>query len=73
MYPNPAKNVLFIEKMTDQKETILIQDAQGKTVLEQQITDLKSEISISELNSGVYLVTLQSGTEVTRTKLVVQD
>jgi hypothetical protein len=61
VYPNPANKILFIkanEKQIDYKLSILSLD--GKVLIEKQKIKLSSEIDISYLKSGLYLLRLSN-------------
>ena len=66
VYPNPAINNLTIESL--QKSTIEILNIQGQTIIRQQSQQSKTDIDISGLAKGVYILRLCSNdkTEVTR-------
>jgi hypothetical protein len=66
VYPNPALNNITIESM--QKSTIELLNIQGQTIKQQQIQQGKTDIDLSELSKGVYILRLCSNdkTEVTR-------
>lgn len=66
IYPNPAINIITIKAL--QKSTIDIINIQGQTILQQQIQQGKTDINISGLAKGVYILRLCSNdkTEVTR-------
>jgi len=61
VYPNPAKDVLYIRN--GDKSTITVIDASGKTVLSQNITG-NGSIDISRLPDGLYYVTDHTSGEV---------
>ncbi len=69
MYPNPATDVLTIS--TDAKNPVVeIYNVLGEKVVGYQLATNKNEISIADLHSGIYFVTLVAdGKSVTR-KLV---
>lgn len=66
IYPNPAKNKLTVESL--QKSTIEIIDIQGQTILQKQLQLGQTDIDISELAKGLYILRLNSNdrTEVTK-------
>jgi hypothetical protein len=66
VYPNPANDKLTIESL--HKSTIILLNLQGKTILQQQIQQGKTDIDISGLAKGIYILRLNSNekTEVTR-------
>jgi CotH kinase protein/Secretion system C-terminal sorting domain/Proprotein convertase P-domain len=60
VYPNPAKNVLYIASKTADK--VAIYNMAGKLVLAQ--TQNTFEIDISKLQIGIYTVQITSGAEI---------
>jgi hypothetical protein len=73
IYPNPASNKIFIEQKQFQQCDIILQDLLGRQLLSKKITDTrKSEIDISNLNNGIYLLTISSKQNQSTKKIVVQ-
>ncbi len=62
MYPNPAKNVLNITaKAGFSMENVVITDLNGRVVKQQNLGGVSaSELNVSDLTSGMYLVTISS-------------
>ena len=75
IYPNPAKNVLFIDKAEIYYPTeIEIFDINGKLVLQQETARInQNEIDISKLVKGFYYVTIKNdNNENSQYKLVIE-
>ncbi len=73
MWPNPANDVLSIEKNISSSVDISIKDITGKTVLlENSIADLRKEVSVQSLTTGIYFVELRQRNQVVRKKLVIR-
>lgn len=70
IYPNPANDVLFIE--TPISGNLKIYDINGKIVLNQNLENLKTEIGISGLVTGTYLLRFDSDGS-TRTLPFIKD
>jgi len=66
VYPNPVTKNMTIESL--QKSTMEILNIQGQTIIRQQIQQGKTDIDISRLAKGLYILRLCSNdkTEVTR-------
>ncbi|MBI5540901.1 MAG: T9SS type A sorting domain-containing protein [Bacteroidia bacterium] len=66
VYPNPANDKLTIESL--QKSIILISDMQGQVILEQNLKQGITDINISGLSKGIYILKQvgNNKTEVTR-------
>lgn len=65
IFPNPATNELTIQSdlLSGQQTKIFIYDALGRQVFEQSFSVLHNTLSIdiSNLNQGIYFVTIQNG------------
>ena len=72
VYPNPANEILHIQKSYNENGMLHIHDMNGTLVRQEYISSAKSSINIADLKTGMYLVTLQSGSGVLRSKLVVE-
>lgn len=72
IYPNPANDVLHVAlNKADSHCNIVVTDLSGRQVyLQSAISNLQSEINISSLNTGIYIVSIQSNKGVSTTKLV---
>ena len=71
-YPNPATHQLQVVLPTNEKFTrLLIQDLQGRTVLQKRLRASQS-IEVGSLPKGLYLVRLQQGTHQYTEKLLVE-
>ena len=73
LYPNPAKETVYISSYwplpADARLTVT--DLQGRKVIDLPAAST-SEISVANLQSGVYFITLASGTSLSVQKVVVQ-
>lgn len=78
IYPNPATEsfTLQLNNATDQNATLILQDITGKVILR---TDLQLNegtfsypVNVSTLSDGMYIVRLQTGTEIKQMKLLVR-
>ena len=68
LYPNPAKDELFIKNIQPGKSTVFIYDLQGNLVLNRKIET--SYLDISSLKSGMYSVKLVNSGNVSISKLI---
>ena len=65
IYPNPVSNILNInvpKKLGDGLD-ITVFDVLGKPVIQQKSNDLRTGISVSELNEGIYIIKLTSSSQ----------
>lgn len=58
VYPNPANDKLIVSLIKNSNSNIVITDVLGKKVKQIKTTELKTEINISDLQSGIYFITL---------------
>ena len=71
IYPNPTNNHVTIES-TDNIQTILLMDIEGRVLLHKTINETKTVLPVSTLAKGVYLLNVQGvGTSVIR-RIVVE-
>ncbi len=75
IYPNPAKNEIFIEKSNDSFPTeITIFDTNGKLLLKQKTEDLlKNTINTGVLQQGIYLISIKNNYDENKTYKLVID
>jgi hypothetical protein len=73
VYPNPAKDIITIEGLTENKTTaITLSDMLGREIYSQTTTSANCVIDVSGLNSGVYLVNMLIEGQHVSKKVVVQ-
>ncbi|MCX6197909.1 MAG: T9SS type A sorting domain-containing protein [Bacteroidetes bacterium] len=70
--PNSTKRLQFLVEKDWLGGEIKIIDATGRLVAKQQTTTLKFEIELPLISSGIYIVSLEKGTQVLRKKLIVE-
>jgi len=71
IYPNPASSSFRMDLSGNGAAFASISDLTGKVVRTLAGNSLSGEISIADLNAGVYTVTLTEGTKVSQTPLMV--
>ncbi|WP_230491622.1 T9SS-dependent choice-of-anchor J family protein [Porphyromonas gingivalis] len=72
IYPNPASHVLRIEGLSRSKSTIELYNALGICVLREKTHSEKTEIDVSRLNDGVYLIKVTGGNKTTTEKVEIK-
>ena len=72
IYPNPASHVLRIEGLSRSKSTIELYNALGICVLREKTHSEKTEIDVSRLNDGIYLIKVTSGNKTTTEKVEIK-
>jgi hypothetical protein len=75
-FPNPAKNVLYVQATGSDKNTLLrITDGAGKVVREQKVIlngTTSFTIDISTLPKGIYYLTLKDALKIQQQKIIKQ-
>ncbi len=74
VYPNPASTTLNVKlgSVTD-KATVTVYNAIGQIVIaSQEVNDNATEINVSTLAKGVYILKVSNGKEVSNTKFVIE-
>ena len=69
LYPNPASSVAVIQANNKGAISFALNDITGKVIL----TGTGHEIDLSNLNNGIYFVTVKSGTEVIAVKKLIKE
>lgn len=69
MYPNPALESVTFEGISSQA-TVVIMDVQGKVLMNETIDASHNSLSLVSLNTGIYLVKIQNGSQVAVKRLV---
>lgn len=69
IYPNPADDILNLENLPKEINSIRILDLQGRMVFEQQGINTTS-IDISQLKNGEYVIVIESNTAVQKLKFL---
>jgi hypothetical protein len=70
LYPNPASSTIAVESSKYQVQSIRIMDVLGREIYYLQTTNDKTEIDVSELPSGIYILQVQSKSGVVSKKFV---
>jgi hypothetical protein len=56
VYPNPASDVIFIERTSSDNVVVEIYNNKGVVINTFEMNEARKEVSVSELNSGVYFI-----------------
>jgi hypothetical protein len=70
VYPNPANGYMVVE--TGEMGEIVIQDLNGRIVKRVLAVNSSTTVSVSDLERGIYFVTIQTGTKRTVVKVVLE-
>jgi hypothetical protein len=63
VYPIPTSNIVHVELQQKSILTYLLTDLSGKTILQGQFNELENKVDLSNINSGVYALTVYSTTD----------
>lgn len=75
VYPNPTINGFFnVSNVSEEKLQIMLVDMTGKTVLKENISQGVTEISVNNLETGIYSISTQSskGIVLGSSKLIIK-
>jgi len=71
IFPNPASESFNIHSNTTMKDVSLY-DIKGKLVMTKTINATEAQINVSDLNPGVYLITIQSDGKINTERIIKQ-
>ena len=74
VYPNPTRDILNLEVSTiSENATATIMAIDGKVMKVVSLNNnMKSEINVSDLSNGVYMIRIQNGSDISTQKFVKQ-
>ncbi len=73
IYPNPASDLLTVESLSSTTETIIsIYNMQGQLILQQPMQQAKTDINISGLEKGVYMINIL-GADINVVKKLIKE
>ena len=72
IYPNPTKNILNIKLKNYNNAQVNIYDLNGRVVLKQNLTSDISVIDIQKLNSGLYLLKMNTKNKTITKRIIKQ-
>jgi hypothetical protein len=74
LFPNPANDMfnLRVAGLASEKAVVIVTNVKGQVVYTGTMLDGKSQINVSNLSEGMYVVSVNSGTKNLNTKMVVR-
>lgn len=72
IYPNPANDNVRVEWNTEDKAILRLLDVSGKVIQTQILNRNYSDMDVSKLSKGLYLIQLQTSEGVSTGKLLIQ-
>ena len=75
LYPNPVKDVLFIQITNQKIKEIQIYSIEGRKIMEKSFFNTKpiEELNVSSLKSGFYIVNINNGQKSFLRKIIISD
>ncbi|MBN2890308.1 MAG: thiol protease/hemagglutinin PrtT [Bacteroidales bacterium] len=70
-YPNPSNGVVYLSGL-EKENNVTVFDTNGKLVFEQQNVVDKSEINLTNTQSGVYIMNISTGGNTIQHKLIIK-
>ncbi|PQJ81039.1 hypothetical protein BTO18_15135 [Polaribacter porphyrae] len=72
-YPNPVTNNTFtISSLSSDTKQVSIFNVLGKRVFSTNVSGTKSDVDVSEIASGLYILKVTEGTKTATSKLVIE-
>lgn len=72
-YPNPASQILNIRTAEISSGSIQLINMEGQLVKDQSVLDNNSEIDVSDLDGGLYILRVSSELSSATTKIIIQN
>lgn len=73
IYPNPTKDLITIETLNFEDKKLTILDLNGKMIKQVELVGTQTSVNCQDLNSGVYLIKVDSIDQTTQViKLIVE-
>lgn len=72
IYPNPTSDILNIVNPFEGNTTITVTNLSGQTVRQLDVSGKRNTIDLSDLEGGVYMLSIESNAGFLRSKVVVQ-
>ena len=71
VYPNPANDVITISLANGDNAIATVMDIQGNVIFTENVLSGKATINTSDIATGVYMIQISNGTEVSTKKITV--
>lgn len=70
IYPNPANDMIFIERSDNKNADVVIINSEGRTIKRFQFTDPVNSVDLKELPDGIYSILILTDDEVNVRKFI---
>jgi poly(beta-D-mannuronate) lyase len=73
IYPNPAKDMLYIKNVSQNVEVIKLYSIEGRKILERNLSSSNAfkELNVSSLKNGIYIISIEDGKNTISRKIVI--
>ena len=72
IFPNPAKNNITIENSNFEINTVELYNIAGQLVKSENVNSMSTNLNLSDLKKGIYILEIQSNKTSIRRKLIVE-
>ncbi len=72
IYPNPSQGMFKLSESYDTQSEIVIYNSSGQMVRTVQLSPYQRKVNLSDLNNGIYYITIRNDQDLKKTKLVIQ-
>jgi len=70
IYPNPTDGIIYIDFSNGQVQKLTISDITGKRIFQETGIHQKESIDLSDLISGVYIISIQTDEKIFTSKFI---
>jgi hypothetical protein len=71
IYPNPTSDHLFVDLVSQQETVVVMTDLHGREVLRESLSNLRNQLDLSSLQSGIYMIKI-NGSNFTKIEKVIK-
>ncbi|MGY8989291.1 MAG: T9SS type A sorting domain-containing protein, partial [Flavobacteriales bacterium] len=72
IFPNPAKNNITIENSNFVINSVKLYNIAGQLIKSEYVNSMKTNLNVSDLNKGIYILEIQSKETSIKRKLIVE-
>jgi subtilisin-like proprotein convertase family protein len=75
VFPNPSNGYLYINlnNQLDSKTKLILNDAQGRSILNKQMNGFNETLNLSNYQNGVYFLSIINGSKQTTKKIILNE
>lgn len=72
LYPNPAKDIINLELLSEEESVVEILDVMGKVVKTEMLTGAKNCIDVSSISEGLYVIKIQQSEKLMQQSFLIK-